>query len=378
MMKKTKKILFVANIFKHLKAFHLPYIDFFKENGWQVDLMAGGEDLEFDNIDNKFHINVQRSPFSFKNFSAYKQAKKIIDNGEYDIVYCHTAMAAVIARLASLRNRKLGKTKVIYVAHGFHFCKGSPISYWLMYYPVEKFLSYYTDTLVTINEEDYQCAKRGKFGCGALYKINGIGVDLERFAPIENEYKCKLRQMNNLSENDFVLIYTAEHNFNKNHKIIIDATKVLVQKIQNIKVLFAGEGIMLEQNQHYAKSLGLERNIAFLGFRNDIPSLVSASDIVISTSRREGLGLNIIEGLANGRPVVATKNRGHNELIEDGVNGFLTEQGDLEGFVAAVLKLYDNRELYNSVSMNANKSVQKYSINNSLDQIKRIFEETLK
>ena len=376
-MNQTKKVLFVATVFRHFRAFHLPYIKLLKEEGWQVDVMAGGESVEFEDVDNVHPIDIQRSPFSLKNVGAYRQAKEIIEREGYDVVYCHTPMGAVIARLASMANRKAGRTKVIYCAHGFHFYEGAPLSYWLTYYPVEKFLARYTDTLVTINSEDYRAAKDRGFACGALYKIDGIGVNLDRFQSVSSEQKAELRKELSIAADDFVLIYTAEHNANKNHRLILDGAKRLLKDIPSLRVLFAGTGSSFEQNKEYAEELGISDRIDFLGYRRDIPQLVSASDVTISASLREGLPVNIIEALASARPIVASINRGHNELVEQGVNGFLFAPNDCDSFVSYIKQLHDDKTLYAKMSKAALASSKRFGIDNTLGQVMNIFKETI-
>ena len=150
----TKKILFVASIHKHFLAFHLPYINWLKDNGCIVHVAANGTD-KVPNVDKQWNVCIERNPFSLNNIKAVNCLKKIIEENSYDLVHCHTAMGAVVARLAARENRNRGITKVLYTAHGFHFFKGSPKRYWLMYYPMEKFLLKYTDGIITINNEDY-------------------------------------------------------------------------------------------------------------------------------------------------------------------------------------------------------------------------------
>ena len=93
-------------------------------------------------------------------------------------------MGGVLTRLAAKQARKHG-TKVFYTAHGFHFCKGAPIMNWLLYYPIEKVLARYTDCLITINEEDYNLAISHRFRAGEIEHVHGVGVDTERFKPID-------------------------------------------------------------------------------------------------------------------------------------------------------------------------------------------------
>jgi glycosyltransferase EpsD len=146
-----KKILFVSNTANFSK-FNRPFMRWFREQGWQVDYVSMGEEAIFD-CDNQYTICMARNPFNLKNFKAYKELKNILTN-DYDIIHCHTPMGGCLTRLAA----KKTKTKVIYTAHGFHFFKGAPLINWLVYYPIEKYLSKYTDCLITINQEDFNIA----------------------------------------------------------------------------------------------------------------------------------------------------------------------------------------------------------------------------
>ena len=147
----TKKVLFLSNTANFSK-FNLPYMRWFREQGWQVDYASAGEE-EVKDCDNQYTISIARSPFSLKNFKAYRQLKKILLENHYDILHCHTPMGGVLGRLAAKKLWKEHKIKVIYTAHGFHFYKGAPVLNWLLYYPMEKWLSHCTDVIVTINEE---------------------------------------------------------------------------------------------------------------------------------------------------------------------------------------------------------------------------------
>ena len=127
----------------------------FKEKGWEVQAATGDKKKISKYCDKKYTISIERSPYKLKNLKAIKELKKIIDKENYDIIHCHTPMGSVVARLAARHARKNG-TRVIYTAHGFHFFKGAPLINWLLFYPVEKYLAKYTDTLITINKEDYE------------------------------------------------------------------------------------------------------------------------------------------------------------------------------------------------------------------------------
>ena len=163
MINKANKVLFVASIDKHILKFHVPSIKILYDQGFEVDVACNGK-IEIPYVRNYHQIDFIRSPFSFFNLFALFQLIRVLKTNDYFILHCHTAVASVIARIACILTHKRKVLKLIYTAHGFHFFKGSPIHYWLVYYPIEKILSFFTDCLITINMEDYLLAKN-KFFC---------------------------------------------------------------------------------------------------------------------------------------------------------------------------------------------------------------------
>lgn len=176
------RILFVSNT-ANFQKFNLPFMRDLRDRGWQVDY-ASPADEPVTECDNFINLDMPRSPLHIlKILKAIKTLRLHLEKSGYDIIHCHTPVGSVVARLAAKRLWKQKKIKVIYTAHGFHFYKGAPLLNWLVYYPVEKKLSQFTDVLITINEEDYQLAKQ-KFRTKEIVKMDGVGVDLERFAPL--------------------------------------------------------------------------------------------------------------------------------------------------------------------------------------------------
>ena len=106
-----------------------------------------------------YRLSCSRSPFNFGNVRAIREIRMIVRKNQYDIVHCHTPVAAACTRLACRPLRKKMALRVFYTAHGFHFCTGAPKKNWIVYYPIEKWLSRYTDVLITINKEDYRRAR---------------------------------------------------------------------------------------------------------------------------------------------------------------------------------------------------------------------------
>ncbi len=107
----------------------------------------------------------------------------------------------------------------------------------------------------------------------------------------------------------------------------------------------------------------------FLGWRNDIPRLLRASDFYVASSKSEGLGLNLIEAMACGLPVVASRNRGHEEIIAHGENGYLVPMNDHEQMARLVLQLHEDGGLADRLVAKALQDIKKYEVENVLDSL---------
>ena len=351
----SKKILFCATVDFHFKAFHLPTMKWFKEQGWEVHVAAAGNiDLPF--TDQKHVIPIHRSPFRKENVKAYQELKAIINQNQYKIIHCHTPLGGALTRLSAKEARKNG-TKVLYTAHGFHFCKGAPYINWLLYYPIEKKLAAFTDCLITINREDYVLAVEQRFPSQHIELVNGVGVDTTRFQPATEKQKKELRLKLGFKQDDFILFYAAEFNKNKNQKVLINAIATLKDELPKARLLLAGEGILLEECKRLAEKIGVSSQVEFLGFRKDIDQILPACDVAVGSSYREGLPVNIMEAMACGLPVVASDNRGHRELVFEEYNGFLLQENCSSEFSAAWKNLYTNTEQRKLFGLNGRKLI---------------------
>jgi glycosyltransferase EpsD len=370
----SNKILLCATVDYHFKAFHLPFMKWLKEQGWEVHVAAAGQQtLAY--VDKKIDIPIQRSPFKTENFQAYQQLKRIIRKEQYSIIHSHTPMGGVIARLAGRWARVNLNTKAIYTAHGFHFCKGAPMKNWLLYYPIERTLSFLTDTLITINSEDYKRALTHRFSCNEIAHIHGVGVDTSIFKPVGNLVKKKKKVELGFGENDFLLVYAAEFNRNKNQQLLIRMMANLVKRAPHVKLLLAGPGDM-GGCKELATRLGVQHHISFMGLRDDIKDVLPVCDIAVGSSLREGLPVNIMEAMACGLPVIATKNRGHSELIASGENGWIIENPVPELFAEKVMLLIKNEEMRKQLGeAGRNIILSTYSINIVLGELTHIYKK---
>lgn len=369
----SNKILYCATVDYHFKAFHLPYMKWFKERGWQVDVVAAGE-IDLPYTDNKYNIPIKRSPYDRSNIKAYKLLKKIINENEYHIIHCHTPLGGALTRLAAREARKKG-TSVIYTAHGFHFCKGAPFINWFVYYPIERYLSRYTDSLITINHEDFNLAITHHFKAKSIEHIFGVGIDTERFKPVDHNRKLALRQSFGYQPDDFLLFNAGEFNKNKNQQFLIHVMKRLKEEKLSVKLLLAGEGEMLEKCRDLAVKLEVSHMVDFLGFREDIEDILSICDLAVGSSFREGLPVNIMEAMSSGLPVLAVDNRGHRDLVEQHKNGLMMKKWRTNEFAQQVKLLAYENEFRSQLGKNGRQIIlEKFSTKKVLAEKSRIYE----
>lgn len=353
-----KKVLVTATTLCHICHFHLPYLKAFKEMGYEVHVGANDNldvkpGLELKWTDKLFDIPFNRSPVSTDNIKAKKQLAKIINEENYDLIICNTPICSVVTRMAAKKARKQG-TRVIYIAHGFHFYKGASKKNWMLYYPIEKHYAKKCDAVITINEEDYLFAKR-KFKTD-VYRIHGIGVDGERHRPPTAEERDSLRGELGVSDK-FVCLCTGELNKNKNQAKLIKLVSGIRREIPEFKLWLAGNGPLEEELKELVAQLGVGDAVEFLGYRSDIERYVRAADVVATASMREGVPFNVIEAQLTGVPVVASENRGHRELIRNGETGLISDSE----FCENIIRLYKDEELRHSISRDAMKFARAYT-----------------
>ena len=258
-------------------------------------------------------IDFARSPLNLKNIRAYKQLVKLIQAEKIDYIHCNTPTGGLLGRLAGKRCKV---KKIIYQAHGFHFCKGTPLVNWLIYYPVERILSHWTDVLITINEEDYEFAKKHMHAKKVDY-VPGVGIDLKQFSEsiMDKAEKDEKRLSLGLKENDVVFTSVGELNKYKNHILMIKALQKL--KNDNYKYIICGAGELKDKFNKIIRDSHLTDNVKLLGYRTDISEILQITDVFVFPSTFEGLPRALMEAIASKVMVICSASRGNTDLVKD-------------------------------------------------------------
>ena len=371
-----KKVLFVATVVKtHMMQFHIPYLKMFQDMGWETSVASRNDyedpaDCQIPYCDHYYDIPFERMPWKSGNLKAYRMLKDIIDQGNYDIIHCHTPVGAMLARLAAMDARKKG-TKVIYTAHGFHFFKGAPLINWLAFYPAEWLLAPITDVLITINKEDHAFALK-KIRAKRIEYVPGVGIKTEKFrAPLDIREK---RRSLGFTDEDFLILTVAEMTPNKNHITVLKALESIKDKeeFKHIHYLICGRGEMWASLEASAKEMGISDHVHFLGYRSDAPELYRCSDMFAFVSFREGLSVALMEAMSSGLPTVCSEIRGNTDLITHGKEG-LFAPSDPQAVADAILKLYRDPDLRKTLGAAAAKKVTLFDAENVHAQMKDLY-----
>lgn len=311
-----KKALFVATVVGFIAAFEQSDIKLLQSMGYEVHLAANtkifADSERLRKLDSlgviKHDIPFARNPFKKTNITAYKQLKHLMKSEQFDLVHCHTPVGGVLGRLAA---RATHVTLVLYTAHGFHFFKGCPLKNRMLFYPIEKYMSRYTDILITINNEDYQVANK-KFHAKQVKRIHGVGIDINKFA---NPGNCRIEKRRELGikDDEIMLLSVGELDRDKNHIELLRAMKTLAQK--KYKCCIAGRGPLKEVHQKYIDDNGLQNCVTLLGYRTDIAQLLQAADIYVFPSLFEGLSVALMEAVAARLPIACSEVRGNVDTV---------------------------------------------------------------
>ena len=385
MTETKKKALLIASMASMLDNFNRGNIDILLEIGYELTLASNfctqADSNSKEKIDQFLNemktkgvrcvqIDFSRQLFNIpEQFKSYHQVKKLLKEN-FALIHCHSPICAAITRLCAEKYRKKG-TKVLYTAHGFHFYKGSSFWNWMLFYPIERFFSRWTDCLITINKEDYYRAKKFFYSKEVLL-VPGVGIDIDKFHNTRVDKKSKREEIG-LSQEDIMILSVGELNKNKNHQLVIKA----ISRLKNNKIhyVIAGQGVQYQTLRKLANKLHVSLHL--LGFREDIPQLLSISDIFTFPSKREGLGLALVEALVAGKTAVASRIRGPKDIIQNEEGGILVPVENEKEWSKAIYMLIKDCELKGQKYAIDFDKLKKYGKNEVNKTMKNLYQGVL-
>ena len=357
-----KRVLFTASSYSHINNFHRPYLRCFHELGWEVHIACGGSFMAIPEADESFTLPFEKKISAPSNFHAQRTLRRLMEQNHYDLVCTHTSLAAFFTRRAAAG--LADRPPLVNVVHGYLFDEYTPQLKKLILLEAEKMTVAQTDLLLTMNDWDLAEARRHALGKRIAY-IPGIGIDCGRFRQSSGSREDFRAQLG-LSASDLLLLYAAEFSDRKNQEFLIRAMRRLPE---NIRLALPGSGITFDRCRALADSFGLSNRILFPGYQSNMPLWYASADIAVSSSRSEGLPFNILEAMSSGLPVVASRVKGHSDLILDGETGLLYPLGDEDAFVRGVLRLVNAPDQRCALALAAEERLPRYELETVLPQV---------
>ena len=307
-------------------------------------------------------VPIDRQIHPWKNLKSIWRLYKLMKKEKYDIVHVHTPIAALLGRVAA---KLAGVKHIVYTAHGFYFHDEMSKRQYSLFFNIEKYAAkWMTDWLLLQSKEDYELSLAHSFKPKerTIHLSNGVDI-WNKFH--ENQITVeeieKFRKENSLNEDDFVFSFIGRLVKEKGVFELVEAFKSLSMNYPRAKLVLIG-GLLESERDHgsYQKLLDdLDHpNIRYLGFRDDIPTIMKASDVFVLPSYREGLPRSIIEAMAMSKPIIATDIRGCREEVFPGENGFLVEKANAKELGEAMTSLLEDTDLAVKYGMRSREIVE--------------------
>ena len=291
----------------------------------------------------------------------------IISKHNVDIVNTHSSWDSWIASIAARISSR--KPIIIRTRH-----LSTPVSKGLLSRIVYQYLPHLVIT--TGNSIRESLININRFPHDKIVSIP-TGVDLDVFCPrpVTNELRSKF----GISKEGKVIGTIAALRSWKGHDYLLEAAKILIEKRKDIKFVIAGAGPRYNHLVEKAKSMGITNHVLFLGYRDDIPDILSMLDVVVLPSyANEGVPQSILQAMAMGKPVVASSAGSIPEVVHDKETGILVEPKNANALAERIVFMLDNYDFARKVAANARKLIEtKYSLRHMVSGIEEIYNDLM-
>lgn len=362
-MAKKLKILEVCNLDRFAASpYMLPLLHGLVEEGHEVHVAC--RVTSFGDILRGAGLEVHDLPITRRvtplaDLKAYRRLKSLIRAGGYDIVHTHNPKDGVMGRAAACR---LGVPAVVHTCNGFYFSHRSSGWKRRLVIAAERFAGKRCHLVIFVNTDDLALAAAKNIVSAHKARLIYNGVDLERFGPGEDD---GLREELGIPAWAVVLGYIGEIKGERNLDILVEAAARLLPRHPGLYLAMVGDSSMEagepERLERLAFGLdaGFAGRLVFTGYRFDPERFYRIFDVYVLPSTREGFGVTLIEAMASGVPVVACRVRGPREIVDDGVNGVLVPDRDVEGLSEAIAFYLEAPEAVSKYTHQAREKVER-------------------
>ena len=319
-----KKILYVASNMQHVNNFHLDYISALRSEGHDVSVMANGDGADF-------NIPFTKKFFSSENRRARKMIREIILREGFDAILLNTTLAAFHVRLALPRKNR---PRVVNFVHGYLFSSDVGLIKRLVLIACECITAPRTDSVIVMNRYDENAARRFRLCRTDVHFSLGMGASPRKLmsgrVSVRDEYGL---------HGKFMLLFVGELSARKNQELLIRSMPRILARIPNACLVLVGTGDKSDEFSSIAASLGISDKIILAGSRRDAGDVMRECDLYVSAATIEGMPFNVIEAMAERCTVLASRIKGHVDIIEDGKDGFLFSLGNTDELVDRITEI---------------------------------------
>lgn len=283
-------------------------------------------------------LRIPRRPAPWSLAVAVLRLAALLRKERIEILHVHTPVAALVGRLAG---RLAHVPVVLHTAHGYYFHDRMTSLPRRLHLAVERLASFGQDGLLCVSREDLRTARRERLlrpRTPATWI--GNGADIARFDPVHHRNaRAEIRRQLGIPGDAFALIAMGRLTREKGFAELFDAMRALPPEVH---LIVAGGRLDSERDNieqalaDAAQNPPLAGRVHLLGFRDDTPALLAASDLFVLPSWREGLPVSLLEAMAMGLPAVVSDIRGCREALVDGVTGFLVPPRDADALAGAI------------------------------------------
>lgn len=274
--------------------------------------------------------SLRREIIFFSDIKALIELRSFIKSQKADIVHTHSSKAGIIGRWAA---KLAGVPVIMHSIHGWEFYRGQNPVIRNFYVFLERLTAPITDKLIAVSNYDIEEGLKERIGVREKYALIRYGIRRGEF------YRPGSHS------SDLAVGMLACFKPQKSPQDFIRAAGIVVKEVPSVKFFLIGDGVLRAKIERLIKKLELNGNVRLLGWRRDIAQLLTSFDILVLTSRWEGLPLVLLEAMAAGRPIIASDVCGNHEIIRDGENGFLFPRGDYEALAQKIILLIKNDKL---------------------------------
>jgi glycosyltransferase involved in cell wall biosynthesis len=207
--------------------------------------------------------------------------------------------------------------------------------------------------------------------------VIGNSVDLDRFPFRDRESRQRMRQSLGVGDQTRVVGTVTRLRAEKGTEHLIRAAPAMLARYRDLTLVIAGDGPLQEELKRLSRALGVDGAIRFLGFREDLPQLLAALDVLVLPSLTEGFPLSLVEALAAGVPVVATRVGGVPEVARDGEDALLVPPGDPAALAARTLEILGHPELADRLAHEGRKTAMRYGTDAATAQVLSLYRRLL-